>query len=239
MALLLFAGFPAPGPGVEGKTTSDAQFELFKFAVTAMIAGGVAMIWDAFKRREEAASEARASRGAQNAKRQKEIETYFRNLTKTYNQVKFERRILNHALLRRQDGTYDIFDKTYGASMDSLNELQLQLEFGKRLAELGAGALVDVGPKIKGDLYTAEQFLRAITEEYETRDLPYRDDPAGGGWVQVRPDSKLAGFVSRQVMEGRKGPKASSNFFLPMDTVYQQIADEVKRLGGSLDLPEA
>lgn len=250
IALFMFSTFPAPGPDVSGKTTSDAYFELFKFAVTAMIAGGVAMIWAELKRREEAAAEARAAREAseaarrktqamENAKRQKEIEEYFRDLALTYNDIKRERRVLNHALLPQPNGTYEIFDDTYNACMDTLNRLQLQVEFGKRLAELGPGALAGIGPAIKGNLDKAENYLRDITREYESRTLPYRLDPKGGGWVEVTPESHTAGFLSSRVMQGRVGPKASSEFFGPMDDVYGKIGEEVKRLGGSTKLPRS
>ena len=227
----LYSMLPEPDPGVTGKTKRDAYFELFKFFLTVVLVGGAGLIYADIKEREESAQKARSKARDRNRERQRQLEQFFRDLTHTYNNIKQQRRILRRGLEKVPSGGWDLHESNYWDCMNELNDLQLQLEFGRRLTKLGIGALEMLGAKVEPELRAAEKYLRKVTDEFEAKELKHDDAPGRENFILVPETSELYEFVRETREDGKPISRAREEFFRPLNEAYRLINTEITRLG--------
>lgn len=237
LAAGVFQLLPEASAVIRGRTQNDAFLELFRFAVTVMVAGGGALVFGAIRDQQAARKEADKEREAardEAALRERDrrhhaaqrIEDFFRSLAASYKSIKHVRRLLRHHI-RERDGDLEIDYCVYRVAMEDLNQMQLKLEYDKRLATLRPAGLEHISEAAIDGIGGAERFLRRVLREYEFTDPPRNRDT---GTLTFGPKSLLARFVERQPAKA-EDTAVQRQFFQNLDTIYDEIVARLDELG--------
>ena len=223
-----------------GKTRYDVMFELFKFALVTMTVGGATILYNWIRKEQEATEarhrkeretalerrrEAEAVRADRRRYEAQRLESYFSELTRTYNFIKAVRRQLRHHAHDRGDGTFTMIGGAYGGRMLDLNQSQLALEFAQRLASIKPAGLENIPDAALVGLSEAEEYLREVIREFESKKI-------------VNPSETLSfsyGDPLGRFLVGKRDPGAPADahlrFFAKLDVFFQAIVNRMDELG--------
>ncbi|WP_372572906.1 hypothetical protein [Ruegeria jejuensis] len=186
--------------------------ELFKFSIATMIVGGAGLLYQYLQSEYEAR---RARRSF--------LEEFLREVTTSYNRIKFIRRKLRREMVRADGGEFHISIADYQKLMDELNLGQLELEQFARIMESDPEPLREVAKDGVSQVRTAEHYLRKVTKEYENRVLNETDD---GKSYRVTPNTRLLKWAAAR--KDRAGDESvHQQHFTPLDNFYKKLREEI------------
>lgn len=219
-------------PGAAG---DKLNFEIFKLCITTMLVGGVALLFDYYRSREDRRKAEQAaleqSRKAE-LERQEEIRTHQRarleafleDFIHTYNEIKRIRRNCQRSILK-QNGVLYIDRDRYVELMEQLNDSQLELEKFARILMSKPPYLEAIAAKGKKQLTLGEKYLREVTHEFEDNKLKADADASR---LLVDRDSRLFEFaVARPSFE--KGDGKAHQLLIPITDFFDALNAEIKR----------
>jgi hypothetical protein len=206
--------------------TSDVYIsilvEFYKFSLAVILVGGAVLLYkyytDRVVERKERVEREREDREVL----RRRLDEFFRDLTRTYNRVKFLRRELKRALSDLPAHRHTIDEARYVELMRELNIVQLELEEHRQLAETRPAFLTGIPGCGVRELQSCEDYLRQVTKEYEEHGLPDAD----GGRLVVEAGSRLFQFTASRTHPDHDC-SAADRFFGPLNALYGQVAGEL------------
>lgn len=195
----------------DGNSVRESMLvELFNFSITTVFVGGAVLFYQAAARAKETRSNSK-----------KRLEEFYREFTETYNDIKYYRRELRREFTAHTEDEYVISRESYEKLLRELNRGQLRLEAFRRILQSRPEYLSFLEGQGLKSVYVAEEYLRQITKEYESKTLsPLENDD---GLLLVPSDSRLFQYVVSRSNAHHDGSSLAQHFG-PLDDLFNELA---------------
>lgn len=200
----------------------DMIHEVFNFSLTAMIAGGATLLYVSIQKDIDKKHVIAESLSNQQEISREKLLSLLNDFTEVYHNIKYIRRNLRRALTVSDDGSCYMDRSSYEDLMNKLNRHQLKLEFFARALNAKPPYLENIHSGGYQLMRTAEEYLRELIREYESRSLD-KDDKSN---IFVHYDSRLYVFIARQQSK-YFDRDVNKKFFAPMNKFFALINTSV------------